>query len=421
MGEGQANGASPKGPTILIADDEPRDRELLRDLLARQGYCIVEAGSGEEALKVAKEASPGLVILDVVMPDLDGYEVCRRLKQDPETSLIPVVMITAHGDVHRRIQGIEAGADDFLYKPVSALELSVRVRSLLRVKACYDELEEGHRRLRELEGLREKLTSLIIHDLNGPLSTLLFNLSVVLADPEGRLSSQEKSFLQRALQSGEQLAHMVRNLLDISRLEEGRFLIKREPFRMEELVRENLMEIEGQAAAKGIRLTADLPPDLPRVEGDRELLGRILSNLLRNALDYTPSGGSITIAAKLRSGSGVRGQASQRGEKVHGPPPTNDEPHGDFIEIAVRDTGVGIPAAYQEKIFEKFAQIDVNAVKGRRGTGLGLTFCKLAMEAHGGAIWVESQEGKGSTFVLILPIAADDQVRRPSALERGER
>ncbi len=395
MGKQEQGAASFKPVTVLVVDDEAGDRELLRELLEKEGYLVLEAESGEEALRLAMEASPRLILLDVMMPDLNGYEVCRRLREEPRTRFIPVVMVTAHGDLEHRLLGIEAGADEFLLKPVNLSELTARVRSLLRLRAYHDDLEESHRRLKESEELREKLTSLIIHDLNGPLSTILFNVSVVLADPEGRLGEREKIFLQRALQSGEQLAQMVRNLLDISRMEEGKLLLHKEPLQVADLIKENLAAVREQAVGRGIHLDADLPPLLPLVQGDRELLGRVLSNLLWNALDYTPQGGSIRVTARHVRGAmiGVRGPGGQ--------PPTPDD---ELVEVRVQDTGVGIPKAYQEKIFEKFTQIGVGVEKGRRGTGLGLTFCKLAVEAHGGTIWVESQEGRGSTFIFTLPL-----------------
>lgn len=395
MGNQEQRAASFKPVTILVVDDEAGDRELLRELLEKEGYLVLEAESGEEALRLAMEASPHLILLDVMVPDLNGYEVCRRLREEPRTRFIPVVMVTAHGDFEHRLLGIEAGADEFLLKPVNLSELTTRVRSLLRLRAYHDDLEESHRRLKESEELREKLTSLIIHDLNGPLSTILFNVSVVLADPEGKLGEREKTFLQRALQSGEQLAQMVRNLLDISRMEEGKLLLHKESLQVADLIRESLAAVREQAAGRGIHLDADLPPILPLVQGDRELLGRVLSNLLWNALDYTPRGGFIHVTARHVRGAviGVRGPGVQ--------PPT---PEDELVEIRVQDTGVGIPRAYQEKIFEKFTQIGVGVDKGRRGTGLGLTFCKLAVEAHGGTIWVESQEGRGSTFIFTLPL-----------------
>jgi len=419
VGKRQKEKASFQDVTVLIVDDEAEDRELLRELLDKEGYLVLEAKSGEEALRLAMEASPRLILLDVMMPGPDGYEVCRRLRAEPRTRFIPVVMVTAHGDFEHRLLGIEAGADEFLLKPVNLLELTARVRSLLELRAYHDDLEESHRRLKESEELREKLTSLIIHDLNGPLSTMLFNVSVVLADHEGKLGDREKAFLQRARQSGEQLAQMVRNLLDISRMEEGKLLLNKEPLQVGDLIRESLAEVREQVKGRGILLDADLPPALPSLQGDRELLGRVLSNLLWNALDYTPQGGSIRVALRRvrRSRFKVRHQEVQSST----PDPGSRTPGDEFVEISVQDTGVGIPKAYQEKIFEKFAQIGVRVDKGRRGTGLGLTFCKLAVEAHGGTIGVESQEGRGSTFVFTLPLTDVDRTSRASLSARGTR
>jgi signal transduction histidine kinase len=372
----------PRPPHILLlVDDEERNLSLLESFLSPHGWRTSRALEGETALRLAAAEAPDCILLDMMLPGLDGFEVCRRLKADPATSLIPVIMVTALQKCEDRARGLEAGADDFISKPVNPEELRARVRSLLRLRFLHEELAERLRQLRAAEALRQQLTHLLIHDLNGPLSALKVNLSILLAGLEEPLRPQQQAILTNALGNAEHLSRLIRTLLDIARLEEGRLPVKQEPLSLAALAGAACREQEAAFRAKGVTLEEALPPDLPPVLGDEDLLSRVLDNLLRNALEFTPAGGRVTVSA----GGGAGG-----------------------VTLSVRDTGQGIPAAFREKIFDKFAQAEVGAQGGRRGTGLGLTLCRLAVEAHNGRIWVESAEGRGSCFFVALPGAGEE-------------
>lgn len=372
----------PRPPHILLlVDDEERNLGLLETLLSPHGWRTSRALEGETALRLAAAEAPDCILLDMMLPGLDGFEVCRRLKADPATSLIPVIMVTALQKREDRARGLEAGADDFISKPVNPEELRARVRSLLRLRFLHEELAERLRQLRAAEALRQQLTHLLIHDLNGPLSALKLNLSILLAGLEEPLRPQQQAILTNALGNAEHLSRLIRTLLDIARLEEGRLPVKQEPLSLAALAGAACREQEAAFRAKGVTLEEALLPDLPPVLGDEDLLSRVLDNLLRNALEFTPAGGRVTVSA----GGGAGG-----------------------VTLSVRDTGQGIPAAFREKIFDKFAQAEVGAQGGRRGTGLGLTLCRLAVEAHNGRIWVESTEGRGSCFFVTLPGAGEE-------------
>jgi signal transduction histidine kinase len=372
----------PRPPHILLlVDDEERNLSLLESFLSPHGWRTSRALEGETALRLAAAEAPDCILLDMMLPGLDGFEVCRRLKADPATSLIPVIMLTALQKREDRARGLEAGADDFISKPVNPEELRARVRSLLRLRFLHEELAERLRQLRAAEALRQQLTHLLIHDLNGPLSALKVNLSILLAGLEEPLRPQQQAILTNALGNAEHLSRLIRTLLDIARLEEGRLPVKQEPLSLAALAGAACREQEAAFRAKGVTLEEALPPDLPPVLGDEDLLSRVLDNLLRNALEFTPAGGRVTVSA----GGGAGG-----------------------VTLSVRDTGQGIPAAFREKIFDKFAQAEVGAQGGRRGTGLGLTLCRLAVEAHNGRIWVESAEGRGSCFFVALPGAGEE-------------
>jgi two-component system, sensor histidine kinase and response regulator len=369
---------SAEEPTILIVDDEPENRILLEGFLVPQGYRVVTAADGAQAIAEVHAAAPDLILLDVMMPGRDGFDVCRELKANPATWFIPVVMVTALSDRDDRIRGIEAGADDFLSKPVYRWELLTRTKSLLRIKRLHDDLQKSYEQLKKLEDLRDRLIQLLIHDLKGPLTSLLLGVDLLIShDGEPAIEGKHWDLLRRMRAQIGELTHMVQSLLDIARMEEGKLPLQPEVFPVTELVQNLLGEFEVPYASKGVALEGQVSSDLRLVHADRDLLKRVLANLVKNALEYTPTNGRVIVDAR--------------------------EEDAGWLRIWVEDTGVGIPEALQGKIFEKFGQVHLREARQRRGTGLGLTLCKLAIEAHGGRIWVESQEGKGSRFSFTIP------------------
>jgi signal transduction histidine kinase len=365
-------------PAVLIVDDEEENRMLLEALLESQGYRVVTAADGAQGFKAVKADPPDLILLDIMMPGQDGFEVCRQLKADPATWFIPVVLVTALSEREDRIRGIEAGADDFLSKPIHRWELLTRTKSLLRIKSLRDDLQRSYEQLKRLEELRDRLIHLLIHDLKGPLTSLLLGADLLMAHAEEPVVEEKHwDLLRRMRQQVEYLTDMVQSLLDIARMEEGKLPLRPEALALGELVGSAAAELAVPYASKGVSLETQVPSGLPAVHGDRDLLKRVLLNLLRNALDHTPADGQVTVGV----------QPGNTGS----------------VTIWVQDTGVGIPQAFHEKIFEKFAQVELREAHERRGTGLGLTFCRLAVEAHGGRIWVESTEGKGSRFSFTVP------------------
>jgi len=374
-------------PVILIADDEPDVRLLIRETLAlaQPDYCFLEASDGLKALEMAQQEQPDIVLLDIVMPNMDGLEICRILKGQEDTRSIPVIFITALKDNEQKIKGIEVGGDDFLTKPFDTLELSLRVKSLLRIKELHDELQrryeelgKANAELQRLGQLKDDLTNMIIHDMRTPLSSTRLGLQFVLeSDPE--LAGLYRKTLEIAYSSITQLTKMVNDLLDISRMEQGRLALNRQPFALAQVVEERFQELTPLATLDEKAFVADLPQDLPQVMADRDLISRVLDNLFSNALRYAPPRTEISVRAQV-------------------------SPAGDSIQVSVYNEGHGIPAEYQTIIFEKFHQLELKDASIGQGVGLGLAFCKMAVEAHGGRIWVESEEGCGSTFCFVLPL-----------------
>ncbi len=373
-------------PTLLIVDDEERNIRLLKALLAPQNYNLLQATHGEEALRRIAEEAPDMVLLDVMMPKINGFEVCRRLKQDEKTKTIPVILVTALSEKQHRVQALEAGADDFISKPVDQTELTVRVKSLLRIKSYQDEISDKLReiaakntRLLELEKVRDGLFHMIVHDLRNPLTAISTYLQLSAMDAENPSEPQQPR-LHRCLFFCHELERMIQNLLDTSKMEEGKMQLNREAVDLSQMVEEVLERFTPTLEERKIALSFSGNGDIPKISLDRSILKRVISNLVDNAIRYTPKGGTIAVSLDLA-------------------------PLEEALCLSIKDSGPGLPAEYHQKIFDKFEQVTLKKDGDRAGSsGLGLTFCKMAVEAHGGKIWVESEGlGKGCNFRVHLP------------------
>ena len=364
-------------PLLLVVDDDRVNVELLCDLLEALDYRAVGARGGEEALAAAVAHLPDLVLLDVMMPGMNGYEVCRRRKADPVTAGIPVVFVTALSDAEERVRGIEAGGDDFLTKPFNRPVLVARIRSLLRLKAAGDALEASYRKLQELERLKDDLTRMVIHDLKSPLSAIMGTLELAVDGDLGTMEPAATRLLDDARRRGADVIHLIDNLLDLTRLEESRVRLQPRDLDAGRLLAGVAEEWAVRAERGGARISVRAPEGL-RFRADEALLRRVLDNLIGNALRHAGPGIEVRLAASPA-----------------------DDPAG--VELVVADDGVGIPERFHEEIFRKHGSAHPAAADGSAPSGLGLTFCKLAVEAHGGRIAVRSREGEGSAFHFAIP------------------
>ena len=372
----------------LVVDDEEKNLKLFRAILARDGFDVALAANGAAGLHVVEQCPPDLILLDVMMPGMNGFDVCRHLKNDPRTQMIPVLMVTALQEKEDRIRAMEAGADDFLSKPIDATELLVRAKSLLRIKRYYDELmvksrqiHEKNIQLQELENLKESLYHMVIHDLRNPLTGIFGAMELLTLDAKA-LTQQQHALVQMSLHSCWELKQMLDSTLDIYKFDQGTMQLKKESFDWEGLIGKIRAPFQVRAEAKNVVLDCSASSQPGAICGDRSVLGRVLANLLDNALRHTPRGGSISVYS-------VRNQ------------------HNGSLLVRIQDTGAGIPETYREKIFEKFQQLSAAQCSARSGSsGLGLTFCKMAVEAHGGRIWVEGTDdgNSGAAFCFELPM-----------------
>jgi len=374
-----AAGVAEKAPHVLVVDDEAVNRELLCDLLEIHGYESTEAEDGESALAQVAACAPDTILLDVMMPGLDGFEVCRRLKAEPDTAAIPVLLVTALSGRDNRLKGIEAGANDFLTKPIDAQDVVLRVRNAVRLKGLYDQVRDNYEQLRKLEQLRDNLTHMIVHDMRSPLTGLAGHLQLLEMGAGNRLDEEDKEDLQNALTAANMLTDMVSSLLDVSRLEAGEMPLNSGMIALPDVVTEALGTLG--ALVRKCRIAWEPLSSPVQAFCDPEVTRRIVANLVANSLKFTPGGGEVLVTVSC--GDGV-------------------------ARIDVRDNGPGIPPEFREKIFEKFGQVSIRNTGTKYSTGLGLTFCKLATEAQGGAIGVDSVLGEGSTFWFTLPLHAPE-------------
>jgi len=371
-------------PTILVVDDDERNVRLVDSMLKPNGYRILHAYDGQEALRRVDSDSPDLMVLDVMMPDLSGFELCGMLRARHATRLLPILMVTALHAMEDKVKGLELGADDFLTKPINRSELLAKVKALLRVKGLQDEIEERkleleakNRELLTIQRFKESMSQMVVHDLKNPLAGIMGNIQLMQMQRGQMPPGRQEELLLRSLESARQMARMIQNILEVAKLEEQKMPLRREAVPIQEVASEQVADLMSLSARDGIRLDCDVPADLPPVDADRGLLSRILANLLSNAFKHTPSGGRVTVSARESEGS---------------------------ISVRVQDTGEGIPADLLPFIFEKFvAGESEDRRRQSYDSGLGLTFCRLAVECHGGRIGVESRPGEGTTVTFHLP------------------
>ncbi|MFZ9898324.1 MAG: hybrid sensor histidine kinase/response regulator [Gemmatimonadaceae bacterium] len=372
------------GALVLVADDVEANVELLRDQLAALGVRVISAADGPEALARAAADRPDCCILDVSMPAGElgvdpretGFEVCRRLKRDPRTARIPVIFVSALNDGAVRLKAIEAGGDDFLLKPHDRHVLGARVRSLLRLKRATDALEQSLLELREAQQAREDLVRMIVHDLKTPLTAVLATLEMLRDGDFGTIPSGPARALSDVEAKAEDLLGLIQDLLDVSRVAEQTLALQPEPIAPGALMAELIHDWAVRFHQEQATAHTAVEDDAPVFEADKTLLKRVLSNLIQNALTHSAGPVTITLGARREV---------------------------DGIHLTVADDGPGIPPAFQDLIFRKFEQVRGPHAPKVRSSGLGLAFCRIAVESHGGRIWVESEEGRGSIFHLLLP------------------
>ena len=363
----------PPAPSILVVDDTPANLQLLASMLKGHGYRVRPVNSGEQALRAVEIQAPDLVLLDITMPDMDGYEVCRRLKDNAQWRDIPVLFISALNSTEDKIRAFQAGGVDYVSKPFQFEEVEARVRTHLELRRQKRELGEALARMRQLQVLRDNLVHMVVHDMRSPLMAVQMALEL-LEEVLGERPDSETEMLATARSGIGQLVEMVAQILDINRMEGGQMQLDRRAFDLAALGREVADSLRPLAVGKALLVAPSGPV---QAFGDIDIVRRMIANLIANALKFTPESGSVVVTA-----AGTAEDA----------------------RIFVKDSGPGIDPAFHARIFDKYTQIEGPAKKA--GAGLGLTFVKMAAEAHGGRVTLESALGQGSTFGFVLPAPA---------------
>lgn len=370
---------------ILVVAEDEASRCLLRVTLGAAGYEVSEAMANLSSLEEARTNPIDLIVFDVGKGASDGWSICAKMRADPLAPNVPIVALTARNDQATHELAMASGADDFLAKPVSSTELLLRVRSLLRIRSVTRELETTsalvraqHQTLVDCQVGREELAALVVHDLKSPITCIVANTQFVLDDPA--LDSSLCDPLSDVISAAQSMHRMVMNLLDISRSESGALVPKQTHFDLAELLEQVCRGMQRRAKEARKELLFQDIEGARDVHADQDIVRRVLENLVENAIHYTPANTTISVNVSF---------------------------HEAWVAISVEDQGPGVPLDMRDRIFEKFVQIDPpageDASAHASGRGLGLAFCKLAMQAHGGRIWIEDRLPRGAAFCLQLP------------------
>jgi signal transduction histidine kinase len=367
-------------PVVLLVDDNPTNLKILCRALSGLSCRLLLATNGEEALKIAQETAPAVILLDVLMPGMDGFEICRRLKQDPETLDAAVIFVSGLTDSSDKVRGLEEGAADYIIKPFHPDEVVARVKVQLTVQALQAKLLQRNQELARSNDQKNQLLGMAAHDLRNPLSVVTGYASILEKGLAGPLSEKQARLVSNIHSMGKEMQTLLEDLLSVSQIESGRLNLNRSLCDPRLLVEGALQLLEFQAGAKEIFVDVTAREPLPKsLRIDTSKIKQALTNLMSNAIKFSMPGSRIQVRLYQQDLS---------------------------VVIEVKDQGPGIPADELPKLFQLFQQTSVQSTAGERSTGLGLAISKRIVEGHGGTIKVESEVGRGTTFSIWLPLTS---------------
>ena len=365
---------------ILIVDDTPANLDLLRNILKEHGYKVRTAAGGRRALESARLSPPDLMLLDIMMPDMDGYETCRAFKGDPRLHGIPIVFISALDDALDKVKAFDCGAIDYIPKPFQDKEVIARVQNQLRIRDLQQNLlVQNHNlavALSQLQSMNEQknvFLGVVAHDLRNPLAGIAMMAELLV---EEMPDDQHRKDVHRILDASRSMAELLTRFLDINRIESGQVRPEPEPLELETFCLSRLERFAVMAQAKGQSLYLDKSGALS-VLADPKFLQEVVDNLMTNALKYSPKGKPIRIVIAQEAGWGT---------------------------VSVIDEGPGFTEDDKKKVFGRFAKLSAQPTGDESSVGLGLSIVKHMVEAMDGQILLESEEGQGSTFKVRLPL-----------------
>ncbi|MCB1192692.1 MAG: hybrid sensor histidine kinase/response regulator [Leptospiraceae bacterium] len=353
---------------IIIVDDVPKNIQLAANILTREGFHVEFSTDGNEVFNLIKDRDFDLILLDIMMPKMDGYDVCKQLKQNENTKDIPIIFLTAKSGAENITLGLELGAVDYVTKPFNIEELVRRVRTHVELKKKTQELKEANLS-------KDKFFSIIAHDLKNPFNAIMSIHSLLREEAVKIQSEQINKYLDLLVPATKNAYSLLENLLEWSRLQNQTKIPQKNNFSTEELIYTSIYPLSELLKQKEIELIYDLGENT-KVLIDIHMMGSVLRNLLSNAIKFTKRNGKITIKSEKQNG---------------------------FIKISVSDSGVGIPEKRIKSLFVIGEHVSSVGTEKELGTGLGLILCKEFVEKHSGKIWVESIEGQGSVFCFTIP------------------
>ena len=421
------------GTDILIVEDSRTQAIGLKFLLKEHGFNVRVAYDGVQALAAVAEQEPALIVSDIVMPEMDGYELCRNLRSDPETKHIPIILLTALSELTDVIKALENGADNFVTKPYKPDFLISRIHHILinselrrgrrsekiieiffnnrrysfsampdqvidlllstfenavqknkelqevnqKLLEAQRELREKNKELERVNAQKDRFLGMAAHDLRNPLGHISTVADILLEDLDGKITEQQRELLEITRSSSQFMLDLVNDLLDIAKIESGKLHLNLQETDLAALVSQNVALNRALADKKNITLVLDVPDDLPPLTVDPGKMEQVLNNLISNAIKYSYPGTTVSIRLARQ---------------------------GDSVLLSVADEGQGIPADELGKLFQPFERTSVTTTAGEKSTGLGLVIVKRIVEGHHGKIWVESTVGKGTTFFVSLPM-----------------
>jgi len=357
--------------SVMIVDDNVENLRLLANILGETDRICRPITDPQSALRSAKWHPPDLILLDIKMPVMDGFELCQTLKKDDGLKDIPVIFISALNETTDKTRAFELGGVDYISKPFQEREVKARVKAHLDLRLQKQQLVENLEKLKKLEQLRDDLVHLILHDIQNPLMLIQGNLQLLTTFETKNLNTQSQRYVKEASNASKQCLDMVGEILTTSKMESDCLQLQLAETDLNELTRHTIDSVTSILGSK--KITFDPDPSIGQAKADPAIITRVLQNLLNNAIKFSPENGTIEL------------KIVESGEN---------------ILISVTDLGPGITADQKTIIFQKYGQ--TQSGHKRRGTGLGLYFCKMAAEAHGGKIDLISREGCGSTFTLLL-------------------
>lgn len=364
----------PRGRTVLVVDDNAENRALAQATLEDEGVHVVLAKDALSGIAAFEREKPACVLMDIRMPGIDGIEACQRIRALPGGDDVAIIFVTAQRDVETFDRALAAGGDDFITKPFRPSELIVRLGTALRLRALaserselFDRLKHQREDLQRLQLQKEQLTAFLVHDLKNPVGSIELHAQIVMRDKTA--TDRTRRAATSIQDETRALLRMITNLLDLAKADEGQLAPAKRPLDPGALVRGVLDELTPRATASGLVLRPRVEAE--RVVADPDLLHRVLANLVENAIRHAPEASEVVIAVAAVDGA---------------------------TELRVADAGPGVPADLRERVFERF---QTGERSGRANRGLGLAFCKQAVEAHGGQIWIEDG-APGAVFAIRL-------------------